>query len=168
MTGAPQAALTEFGRLIGIPSLVFDAYGYCCLLVDEITVNVEYDAPSDEVLLYAHLGLLPANPTTAFYEMLLAGNFFCRGTAHATLGIDLTARIIVLYDALPAVLLDGSKLEDNIARFADSATVWKKHIADFAHDTRPGHVPRDTPDRVRSASPFDGTAPVRPADFLTP
>jgi len=131
MADAPQGALAELGRLIGIASLTFDEYGYCCLLVDEITLNLEYDAPTGDLLLYAHMGTLPEEPPPAFYEMLLEGNFFCRETAHATLGIDRAARVIVLYDAHLARVLDGPMLEGIVTRFVDAAEHWKQRIATF-------------------------------------
>lgn len=149
MADAPQGALSELGRLIGIASLTFDEYGYCCLLVDDTTLNLEYDPPSGDLLLYAHMGTLPEQAPGAFYEMLLEGNFFCRETAHATLGIDRAARVIVLYDAHPSRLLDGLMLERIVTRFVDGAEHWKRRIASFGEldfaSTRPDHAGASAP-----------------------
>jgi len=88
MPALPTTALTDFGKLIGIPDLEFDEHGYCCLFIDDVTLNLEYDSDSGHLLVYAHMGLLPDVPSLGMYEMLLEANFFCRDTAGATLGID--------------------------------------------------------------------------------
>jgi len=125
----PVSALADFGKLINIPTLAFDPFGYCCLLIDEITVNLEYDPSNGNLLVYAHLGLLPEPASTAFCEMLLEANFFCRDTNNATLGIDRASRAIVLYLSHPSTSLDSAALEAVISRFTNTAESWKRRIA---------------------------------------
>lgn len=125
----PIAALADFGRMIGIPDLAFDASGYCCLLIDAITLNLEFDPPTGRLLFYAHMGLVPEDGDAAFHAMLLEADYFCRGTNGATLGIDLATRGIVLFDDHPADDFDGPALEERIGRFIDIAEHWKRRIA---------------------------------------
>ena len=125
----PHRALAEFGRLTELPSLAFDASGYCCLLVDEITLNLEHDGPGDRLLFYAHLGLVPEPAEPGLYELLLEGNYFCKSTDDCTLGVDLATRAIVLYAARPAAGLDGPQLEEQVTRFVAVAEDWRRRNA---------------------------------------
>jgi len=127
----PIAALADFGRLIGISGLSFDASGYCCLLIDGITLNLEFDPPTGQLLFYAHMGLVPEDCDAGFHAMLLEGDYFCRGTNGATLGTDAATRAIVLYDARPAADFDGAALEAHIGRFIDIAEHWRERIATY-------------------------------------
>lgn len=134
MAPLPVTALIDFGKLIGIPDLEFDEHGYCCLFIDDVTLNLEYDSETGHLLAYAHMGLLPDVPSMGMYEMLLEANFFCRDTAGATLGIDTATGAILLHCRVPADDLTGAQLETVVTQFVNAAEVWKKRIAEYRPD----------------------------------
>ena len=85
---AMQKILASFGENIGIPNLEFDEDNYCCLLFDEITINLETEAETGQIVFSSPLGNIPKDADQAFFEMLLEANFFYRETGGASLGIN--------------------------------------------------------------------------------
>lgn len=146
-----QELLQHFGQSIGIPGLAFDEHHYCCLRLDEILLNMEYDPARDELFLYAHLGRLPENPSLALYEALLEGNFFYRKTAGNILGIDKATGILALARRVSASSLTLHSLEKLIEGFVNTAEYWTQQMALESAKTVPAELPGGgVPDFLRA------------------
>ncbi len=123
-----QELLSALGRNIGIPELTFDEYHYCCLALDNVIVNLEWDADTEMLFLYAHVGHLPVNPTPELYETLLEANFFHRHTAGATLGMDKPSGTIALAQRQATANLNLTLLEKLLEQFVNTAAYWIDEI----------------------------------------
>ncbi len=126
-----QQLLSDFGRSIGIPNLAFDEHHYCCLLLDDLVINMEHDPARDDLFLYAHLGHLPSEPSMELYETLLEANFFFRQTAGGVLGIDKATGILTLARRQASSTLTLTSLEKLVENFANTTEYWTKRVASF-------------------------------------
>ncbi|CAK0757457.1 CesT family type III secretion system chaperone [Gammaproteobacteria bacterium] len=122
--------LRDFGRTIGILDLSFDEHHYCCLLLDDIVLNLELEEEKETLFLYAHLGALPREASTDFYASLLEGNFFHRQTAGGVLGMEKASGILVLAHRWPYANLTLNTLEKLIENFTNAAEYWSRQIAE--------------------------------------
>ncbi|HSV48180.1 MAG TPA: type III secretion system chaperone [Ramlibacter sp.] len=81
--------LRTLGQALGIPELSFDAEGLRSLAVgDALVVNLQHDAGTSEIVLFAVAATLPPNPPAETLLRLLRANRFWRGTGGATLSLD--------------------------------------------------------------------------------
>ncbi|MBW2067592.1 MAG: type III secretion system chaperone [Deltaproteobacteria bacterium] len=123
-----QEALQELGSQIGIPDLSFDENGYCCLLFDDIVVNVEADSDSEILFLYSNVGELPPEANAELYEMLLEENFLFRGTGGGALGIDKDTGIIAYAYQIPFDLVSSGNFEQILENFVNLVEDFTQRI----------------------------------------
>lgn len=128
MTEQVQQILAEFGRGIGLDSLALDANGYCCLGFDEVVVNIEWVPRSEQLMLYCHLGFVPAQADAAWYRELLEANHFFRGTGGATLGVDPATQSIAMVQPLALAILTPARLETELQGFVNGAEAWVQRL----------------------------------------
>ena len=120
--------LREFGQSVGLPDLAFDENDYCCLLLDDLVLNLELDEETEMLFVYAHVGKIPPEPTADFYAMLLEANYFYRQTAGGVLGIDKATGVIALACRQPYAGLTLIQFEKVIEDFANAADHWTQQI----------------------------------------
>lgn len=120
----------ELGALIGLPDLSFDADGDCGLTVDDtLSVDISHLPAEDAFLFGADLGR-PAEPLDpALAAAMLDANFFWRGTAGATLGLDRESGAAVLIETVPLAGADAAGLHARLRAFVETARTWSDRIA---------------------------------------
>lgn len=130
--------ISEFGSAIGLSGLRLNEQNYCCLTIDSVYLNLEYDERNDQLMLYASLGM-PTGDRSAIYAELLHGNFFWHATAGATLSLERETGAIVLLDRLALERLDLPAFQSALERFVDTVEVWRVRLG------RMGAEPVSTP-----------------------
>ena len=139
-----QALLKEFGSRIGIEGLSLDRNGFCCLFFDDIAVNVEVPADSDQVFFYVNLGEIPRANAAELFEKLLEANHLYRKTAGGTIGIDKAADVISLAYQCPIQVLDIGRLEKILENFVNTAEFWLKELRAFQFGESTADAPTAT------------------------
>lgn len=129
--------LSSFGKVIGIPGLKFDEDNYCCLLFDDVCINLELDERTGQLCINAPLGPIPEDADPVFFEMLLEANYFFRQTGGATLGMNRAANVIHLVYQIPAAGLDLVQFEQIMENLISIAETWMEKI-------RTGHRQTET------------------------
>lgn len=134
--------IREFGQTVGLPDLEPDEEGYCCLEFDGHIVNVEFNAPTEEVFLYAQIASLPETGREALYEALLEGNFFYRGTKGGTLGVDSASAAVVFVLKVAVAGMERSAFETVMEDFVNLTIGWKQKTAALSNavETPGGHT----------------------------
>lgn len=129
--------LSEFGRHVGLPDLILDDEGYCCLLFDDLVVNIEVHEDSGMLYLYSRVGDLPGEDAPAVYGMLLEANYLYRGTAGCVLGLDRAKKHVALAYQFPYRFLDVPGLEKTLENFLLITERWRKKLAGVAREEPP-------------------------------
>ncbi|MFH0789735.1 MAG: type III secretion system chaperone [Pseudomonadota bacterium] len=130
-TNGMNFLLNDFGKSIGINELAFNENGYCCLMFDQVVVNIELIENSERFFLYTHLGEIPLEKREEFYSLLLEADFFNKETADGTLGIDRESNIVALTYQRPYTGLDQEKFEKILENYVNAAEHWTKKIQEF-------------------------------------
>ncbi len=132
-----NGALKSLGEKIGIPDLSFDENGYCCLMFDDIVVNLELHKETESLFIYSNIGDLSEKKSEEFYEMLLEANFLFKDTDGAAIGVDTETGIISLCYRMPAGTINDESLETAVENFLHLTERWKEKIREF-------QLPEDT------------------------
>jgi hypothetical protein len=144
-----QVMLRDFGEGLGLPDFGLDEYGFSSLVIDEILLNLETDESNESIMIYANVGKIPVEGSLEFYELLLEADFFSKGTAGATLGIDKRANIVILAYLLPTNGLSLHRFHRTIENFTNMAEWWSEKIAAFgSQEPTPERGPQVTPDMM--------------------
>lgn len=128
---ALQKILASFGGKIGIPELKFDEDNYCCLLFDEIGINLETDLETGQIFFSSPLGPIPEKVDQAFFEMLLEANYFYKDTGGASIGINREVNKIQLIYSIPYQGLDQTQFEQIMESLVNLSELWTKRILDY-------------------------------------
>ncbi len=140
-----EKILGEFGNRIGIPNLSFDEHGYCCLMFDDIVVNIEADSDSETLFLYSNVGDLPSESSPSLYQTLLEKNFLFRGTGGGTLGIDKNTQIIAYAYQIPFKLVTIESFERTLESFVNISEDLTQTINDVLKECESKDVTAQTP-----------------------
>ena len=124
-----ELLLRDLGKLVGIDALGLDENGRCALVVDgDLEIEISIADGGSGLVLAGFIGKLPADAPRELYADLLEANFFWRGTAGATLGIERDSASVVMVECLPVQGLHVSQLEQRLAAFVESARSWTTKI----------------------------------------
>jgi hypothetical protein len=126
-----QLLLKELGNTVGVPELEFDTNGYCVVYLDEIPINMELGEEDESLFFYTHVGEVPGDGKPEFYEMLLDANWFYKGTAGGTLGIDKDSSVVSIIYRASTAELDTEKFQKIIENFANLSENWMTRITEF-------------------------------------
>jgi hypothetical protein len=126
-----QVLLKDLGVTVGVPDLEFDENGYCVVYLDEIQINMELGEEDESLFFYTHVGEVPEDGRPEFYEMLLDANWFYKGTAGATLGIDKDSSVVSIIYRASTTELDTEKFQKIIENFANLSENWMSRITEF-------------------------------------
>lgn len=132
----PAQMLSEFGQRMGIPGVVFDEDGYCCLGFDDVLLNLELNEQAQHVIVSSEVGSLQPQPPEALLSRYLALNHAALIMGLGGIGVNEDRRVIMYVDRIPLRGLDVETLEAEIARFVDRVEVLKTALAspDLASD----------------------------------
>ena len=125
---AVQKILASFGESLGISNLKFDEDNYCCLLFDEVCINLEADVKTGQIFFNSPLGPIPENGDQAFFEMLLEANYFYRETGGASLAMNRDANIVQLIYSIPYQGLDLVQFEQIMESLVNLSESWTQKI----------------------------------------
>ena len=137
----------EFGRTIGIENLALDEKGCCCLMFDDVMLNLELTPEPEQFFIYAELGDIPEHGRDEFYAQLLEANFFFRGTGGATLSLDRGANCVLLAYQMASHDLFLQRFSQILENFVNVAATWREKIASAGHGapSAADAVPVDAP-----------------------
>jgi len=121
--------LCELGLIIGLPDLKFNEEGCACLVFDGRTeVNIESDADTGALQIYADLCPLPAEGREALYLTLLEANMFGMKTLGSTLAVDSVQHVVVLCRTLSADSMGAQEFSSFIEDFVNSVELWREQL----------------------------------------
>ncbi len=125
-----EATLKEFGEYIGIPDLAFDEDNLCTLSFDDYAVSFSYREKTDQFLLYADIGNLPAPaPAPALTALLEANCLQPEGTA---IGLRLDQERNVYVIALSALAdvagMNQDRFQKLIQDFLAVQEKWQERL----------------------------------------
>ena len=126
-----QKLVERLGGELEIPGLTLDENGYCCLMFDDLSLNIETDAEG-LLFVYSHIGRIPAQDKEIFYQKLLEANYFYQQTGGGTIGIDAGQGIVVLIMQTPGSVLQDESFRKMLENFVNIAHTWAGRITEFA------------------------------------
>ncbi len=121
--------LIEFGRHLNMNDLCPDDNHYCALEIDALTLHIELDLDSREILFYSQIGDTQGVDHSRLQAELLNANFLNRLTAGNTIGIDKKEGIILLSNRLHLRGLNHKIFTQYVERFVNCACVWENEIS---------------------------------------
>lgn len=121
--------LTELGKNIGIEDLALDDEGCLAMVVDDLTVNMEYDETSSQFFLYAEVAQLASDQRAKAFEMLMDANYLFKGTQGGAFGADPFNGQVVYAMKVPVAVLDYARFETMLDAFTDTAKLWTDRLA---------------------------------------
>lgn len=126
-----ESLITNFGKLLTLPELKLDPSSNSCVLLfdGDIVLNIEFDAPSDQLILSVYLDELPADEPQAALRELMVANLYWHRTDGATLGLEEATNGIILAQARGVSELDDGSFEKLVENFVNQAERWKKRLA---------------------------------------
>ena len=127
-TAAFQTLIKEFGAKLGASGVEADDEGYVGLSFDDHPVHLQYDAETDEIVVFARLGEIDDDRTEEICLMLLGANLFWQGTKGATFSVEPATGVVFLADrrAMDSTGVDG--LNSWLERFLDVAAHWRGRL----------------------------------------
>ena len=135
---AVTLVLAEFGDLVGIPGMMFDAKGRCVLEVEAQEVLLGHQRHADALLLQAVVGLIPAGPKSNLYAALLVMNHAVTAQGFGALSIDAADGLIHWSDRLEVRNLTAGMLLDRVIRGARQAKTVSVEIDRLLDDNDAG------------------------------
>lgn len=139
------ALVSEFGKRVGLPDLIFDDAGYCCLIFDDTVINLEVHEDLGILYLYSRVGDLPPENVQNISTLLLEANYLFRGTSGCVLGIDVNKRHIVLAYQAQYRFLDIAAFETMLENFLHVAEKWTKKLTSNLDNGTPPSTPSGLP-----------------------
>lgn len=134
--------IANFGSLLTLPDLrLDDTTNSCVLLFDgDIVLNIEFDAPTGQLILSAFLDELPPHDADArLLRELMTANLYWHRTDGATLGLEEATNGVILAQSRSVTELDDASFEKLVESFVNQAERWKRHIAQ-ARTTQPAQA----------------------------
>ena len=124
-----QQLLDDLARTMGVPALPLNE-DHCARLVfdGKIAVDFESDPLSGELFLKCELGPVPLSGLQGFYRRLLEANLYGQQTLRATLALDPTQQVVVLWRAVFAEELSLAGFEKIVEDFLNCAEGWMGEI----------------------------------------
>jgi hypothetical protein len=137
-----RSLLRDFGGSIGLPELAPDDDGYCCLRIgDKVTVSLQYEPESQDLVLFARLCRIPREARLEAYEMMLQGNLFWGGTQGGTLAVEPSDGVVFLLMKEKIRALEFASFGALLDSFATAGEYWLSQlelVADEIDDEAPG------------------------------
>ena len=125
----PVEMLSEFGRRIGIPDVVFDEDGYCCLGFDDVVLNLELNGPASHLIISSEIGKLPSQPPESLLLRYLALNHAALIMGTGGIGVNEDRRTIVYVERIQLRGLDIEIVEAEITRIVDRVEALKSTLS---------------------------------------
>jgi hypothetical protein len=107
--------LTAFGQKIGIPQIVFDDEGQCCLGFDDMTVNIELNQDGTQIIVSSELTTLTERPSETLMLRYLALNHIALLSGTGGLGFDESTRQLFFVERISLHGLDDDLFELSMA-----------------------------------------------------
>src|SRR5262245_25632548 len=126
--GDARALLAEFGQVINLPSLSFDADGFCVIRFDDIELVIEHQPPAGELLLSTTVSKLPATADTQFYQILLELNHAHILRSPGAIGIDRTDGTILFLDRWPLAGLSLEPFQKRLRALLSAVKSWREIV----------------------------------------
>lgn len=142
--------LHELGEAVHLPDLVADETGYAGLDIEGTRIQLQLNAQTGIVTLFARLGTVPDRHRPAVNERLLDANLFWQGTRGATIGADIETHEIVIEKEADGRHLDGRDFVEAVDGFSRAAEAWRRYLADLVASLEAG----DASALGRHALPF--------------
>lgn len=132
--------LAEFGDLVGIAGMVFDAKGRCILDVEAQEIVLGYQRHAEALLLQAVVGFIPAGPKPSLHAALLVMNHAVTAQGFGALSIDAADGLIHWSDRLEVRNLTAGMLLDRVIRGARQAKTVSAEIDRLLDDNDAGEA----------------------------
>lgn len=127
--------MAGFGRTIGIDPLALDEDSGCTLSFDDQVVTVTYSEEEESLWLFSDLGMVPDEDRAAFYQHILAANFYRKQMGHAVLSYCEATDSIVLMLSKAVEGLEQAGLEEMVQDFVDLSETLGLGMDDFQQQT---------------------------------
>lgn len=125
-----QQLLDNLAATMGLPALPLNGDQCARLVFDtKIAVDFESDPISGELFLYCDLGTLPLGGREALYRRLLEANLFGQQTLRATLAIEGSSDMVVLWRAVLCEELSLEAFQKVVEDFVNCAESWIELMA---------------------------------------
>ncbi|MCY1509671.1 Tir chaperone protein (CesT) family protein [compost metagenome] len=124
------AKLAAMAKAIGQDDTLFDEHGAGALLVDGITLLLQYfvEGEVQVLVLAADLGAVAPEARARIYPLMLAGNTSWRSVAGGALALDDTRHHAMLMLRLDLADLDDDALAGRLHAFSDAAMSWRARL----------------------------------------
>jgi len=124
------AHLNALAQALGLNALTLDAEGLRSLSIgNELTVHIQSDTATQELVLFAEVGMLPSASDTAMLTLLLRANRFWRGTGGATLSLDEQSPPgLVLARRISCAATTPAQFVAQFESFADHLADWSARL----------------------------------------
>lgn len=121
----------QFAATVGITDASADEMGAFHFAIDDMTVSLEADEMSGEMVTYAQVGELPPEGREHLYRLMMESMFRGEGTDGATLSIAHDSDTVYLHRIDPLAVLDIEKFKSNLERFVNALEAWRNQLVDF-------------------------------------
>lgn len=121
----------QFAAMAGIDDAAADEMGVFHFAIDDMTVSLEADETSGEMVTYAPVGELPPEGREHFYRLMMEAMFRGEGTDGATLSIAHDSDTICLHRIDSLAILDLERFKSNLERFVNVLEAWRGQLVDF-------------------------------------
>ncbi|WP_323000201.1 type III secretion system chaperone [Castellaniella sp.] len=152
-----QILLQRIGQQVGIPDLGLDDDDTCQIRIDSTRdIALEFLPSSEQLILTAYCGQLPARQRTAILEQISDANFHWVGTGGGTLSTQSESGAVYLQFREPTAQMDQPRLEQLLQALIQNAEYWGAQLA--AADTAPDSAAPHQQDGASSGALFDNRA----------
>jgi len=124
--------ISELGGVLGVPELVLDESGICCLGLDDVVVNLEYKTDTGMLMLYSVVATLPEEGREQMLSSALGANLLWGETKGDTLALAEESGAILLQRQMPAEELDVQSLAASLESFTDACERWTEKLGQAA------------------------------------
>lgn len=130
MTDTYNDLLRDFANHVGVDPEVFGKTQE--IVVDGIAVGLDFEGTDDfaDVLYFCNVGAPSDARQAEVYKVLLQANNLWAGTGGATIGVQQDTGNVVIAGRMDLEGLSPEGLAALVDAFVDTASFWKKFIAD--------------------------------------
>lgn len=132
---SPQQVISQAFNFDAAALFAEDDQGQVQLNGALLYIKIYHQETSNVLLLMAHLGLLPTQHRSAYYQMMLVGNSSGHDLAGGALCTDESGDQAILRRRLDLNTLSAEKLVQWLSAFVTAAETWAERVAPLPSQT---------------------------------